>query len=129
MPKFMQHIRDLICPPLSYIVNHTLSLSTNNTNKYIIMTSHYSLSETLSTVISHSFDLKYIILLSFSCKACFTDIIDLLFIYLPHYSFTYVTMFHVNLTYINNFTIKLFNPIVPNLSCQNLLLQLVLKTG
>lgn len=93
------------------------------------MTSHCSLTETLPTVISHSFDLKYISLFSFSCKACFTDIIYLLFIYLPLYSFTYVTIFHVSLTYINNFTTKLFNPIAPNPACQNLLLQLVLKTG
>lgn len=74
MSKFMQHVRELIRPPLSYIVDHTLSLTTNNTNKYIIMISHYGLRETLPTVISHSFDLKYISFLSFSCKACFTTL-------------------------------------------------------
>lgn len=123
MSKFTQLGRELIClicPLFSYTENHILSLSTNNTNKYIIMTSHYSPRGTFCRLWFHILliwnILTYFLLV---VKHALLALYWLLFIYLPYYSFTYVTIFHVSLTHINNFTVKLFKPIVPNPSCQN----------
>lgn len=65
-------------------------------------------------MISHSFDLKFITLLTFSWKACLTDCTGLIG-YWPHYSFTYIALLKVNSTYINNLTTTLFNSLYQTL--------------